>query len=423
MIRYISSTTFSPKDHYGIDILPLSFFENADYPGSPPIECLVLYKKKTSLPAARESFLETIRHYNLFSSRLIMIDENRFALLYCTDGFQYMVLPPLDADAAHISIDDVRHMMRHVKTLPGEPLFAVTIIPVRDGLLGGISCSHAIGDAVSLMLFLYAWGCIHYGNSFSKPSTQRLFSGSPVVFDTFDSVFAPPVSDLHETIRKRVENSQETTRYHRREYFSDKRLAEMKNGATSENENYRLSNNQIINAVLLKKYHNGIMPGTDQIRLRIPINLRYIHPDVDPLYIGNAVFSAVIGFSRAEINRMSVYRIACRLKEAIAKMRNEHYVRRIVCLSKFGIRYRGDIFKTLPPYNPDTDILAANLTHVNDLESLGLGDDVGRILYMGSTMQTSFTMLKEKHNRLFAEIRSRYPLESPTTTHGTAEVP
>ncbi|HPX31289.1 MAG TPA: hypothetical protein PKW92_09425, partial [Smithella sp.] len=166
-----------------------------------------------------------------------------------------------------------------------------------------------------------------------------------------------------------------------------------------------------------------IMPGTDQIRLRIPINLRYIHPDVDPLYIGNAVFSAVIGFSRAEINRMSVYRIACRLKEAIAKMRNEHYVRRIVCLSKFGIRYRGDIFKTLPPYNPDTDILAANLTHVNDLESLGLGDDVGRILYMGSTMQTSFTMLKEKHNRLFAEIRSRYPLESPKTIHGTAEVP
>ena len=102
MIRHISSTTFPPKDHYGVDILPLSFFENADYPGSPPIECLVLYKKKTSLPAARESFLETIRHYNLFSSRLIMIDENRFALLYCTDGFQYMVLPPLDADAAHI---------------------------------------------------------------------------------------------------------------------------------------------------------------------------------------------------------------------------------------------------------------------------------------------------------------------------------
>jgi hypothetical protein len=232
----------------------------------PQSNVLFFTRRKHRFRQQEKVFLKPIRHYNLFSSRLIMIDENRFALLYCTDGFQYMVLPPLDADAAHISIDDVRHMMRHVKTLPGEPLFAVTIIPVRDGLLGGISCSHAIGDAVSLMLFLYAWGCIHYGNSFSKPSTQRLFSGSPVVFDTFDSVFAPPVSDLHETIRKRVENSQETTRYHRREYFSDKRLAEMKNGQRPKMRIIACPTNQIINAVLLKKYHNAsCRHGSDQI--------------------------------------------------------------------------------------------------------------------------------------------------------------
>ncbi len=400
------------ENNYGNNILPLSIFENKDYPGSRPTEFLVFYKKKTSLSKARESLLKTIKHYNLFSSRLIMIDENKYALQYCKEGFEYHVLPFIDVASDHINIDDVMNKIKHVKTLPGEPLFAITLIPVKDGILGGISCSHAVGDATSLMLFMFAWGCIHYGHNFPMPSNQRLFKGQPVCFDTIDRAFIPPLSELNDEIQNRVKNLNCWKTYYKREYFTEKLLDEIKNKAKSENENYVISHNQIINALILKKYHEEIMPDTDKVRLRIPINLRYIHPDVDSSYMGNAVFSSVIEFEKNEVKKMSEYQIAYRIKQSISKMRNENYVKKIAYLSKYGVEYQGDIFKTLPPYNINTDILSANLTHVNNLESLGLGSDLGNIIFMSSTMQTSFAILKEKKDMIFVEIQSRYPFKT-----------
>jgi len=56
--------------------------------------------------------------------------------------------------------------MVHVKTLPGEPLFAITVIPVTHGRFVGISCSDAIADFVSLIIFCFAWKCVIEGNDF-----------------------------------------------------------------------------------------------------------------------------------------------------------------------------------------------------------------------------------------------------------------
>lgn len=400
------------ENNYGKNILPLSIFENKDYPGSRPTEFLVFYKKKTSLTKAGESLFKTIEHYNLFSSRLIMIDENKYALQYCKEGFEYHVLPSMDVASEDINIDDVRNKIKHVQTLPGEPLFAITLIPIKDGILGGISCSHAVGDVSSLMLFMFAWGCMHYGHDFPMPSNQRLFKGEPVRFDTIDRAFIPRLSELNDEIQNRVKNFNRWKTYYKRECFTETLLDEIKNKAKSENENYVISDNQIINALLLKKYHEEIIPDTDKVRLRIPINLRYIHPDIDSLYMGNAVFSSVIEFEKNEIKTMSEYQIAYRIKQSIAKMRNEDYVKKIAYLSEYGIEYQDDIFKTLSPYNLNTDILSANLTHINDLESLGLGSDIGKILFMSSTMQTSFTILKEKKGMIFVEIQSRYPFKA-----------
>ncbi len=400
------------KDNYGKNILPLSIFENKDYPGSRPTELLIFYKKKASLSEARESLFKTIEHYNLFSSRLIMIDENKYALQYCREGFEYHVLPSIDVASDEINIDDVKNKIKHVQTLPGEPLFAITLIPIKDGILGGLSCSHAVGDVTSLMLFMFAWGCMHYGHDFPMPSNQRLFKGEPVRFETIDRAFIPPLSELNDEIQNRVKKTSDWKTYYKRESFTETLLEGMKNKAKSENENYVISNNQIINSILLKKYHEEIMPDTDNVRLRIPVNLRYIHPDIDASYIGNAVFSSVVEFEKNEIKKMSEYQIAYRIKQSIARMRNENYVKKIAYLSEYGIEYQGDIFKTLPPYNINTDILSANLTHVNDLESLGLGSDIGNIIFMSSTMQTIFTMLKEKKGMIFVEIQSRYPFKA-----------
>ncbi|MBN1363220.1 MAG: hypothetical protein JW976_00295 [Syntrophaceae bacterium] len=399
------------EENFGKNILPLSAVENKYLPGTGPIEVLLFYKKNTSISKLEESLFRAIQYYNLFSSRLIMIGQDKFALQYCRDGVVISVLHPVDMNFDNINIDDIKRMMIHVKTLPGEPLFAVTGIPIKDGVLGAVSCSHAVCDGISLMLFLYVWNCIIEDKSFPFPSTQRLFKGNPVSSDKISKIFTPLLSELSSEIQERVQRGTSIKTYTKTEYFTDEFLNEMKNKAKSENGNYTISNNQIMNAFLIKKYHHNIMPDADKIIIRIPVDLRNINPDIDMFYIGYAVFNSLTEFNKEEIDKMSIPQIAYRLKESINNVRNESFVKEISYLSKYGVEIKADILEKCPPYNVDTDIVSVNLTHLNDIESLFLSPGAGRILYIGvASVKTNFAILKEKNGRMFAQITSRYPL-------------
>ncbi len=395
------------EENIGKTILPLSIFQNEYIPGSEPLELVFFWKRESTISEAKDSFFKTVKYYNLFSSRLIMTDDNKFALQYCTDGIEFNFLPQLNAHSDSIHIDDIKKMMVHVKTLPGEPLFALTVIPVIGGRFVGISCSDAVADFVSLIVFCYAWKCIIEGNAFPLPSSQRLFTGQPVSSDKISKALIPSLTELNVKIQNRVKSSNIKT-YSKREYFSDEFFDDVKHKARSENEKYIISNNQIITAFLLKKYYDQVLPGTDRIVLRNPVDLREVHPDIDPLYIGNAFFDNTTEFTKDEIYRMSIPQIAHRLKESVNHTRNEHYIKAILYLSPYGIELKANIISNYSFYNVDTDIVSSNLIHLNDPQSLGLSSNLVNILYI-SASPTSFIMLKEKNGSTFAQITSRYP--------------
>jgi len=398
------------EENYGKSILPLSILDNEYYPGTSPLEIIFFWNRESSYSEAEESFLKTIEQYNLFSSRLIMIDDNKFALQYCTDGFKLDFLPPIDATIDRINIEDYKKMMVDFKTLPGEPLFAVTAMAVKGGGLAGVRCSHATGDAFSLILFCFAWKCAMEGLDIPLPSKQRLFKGNPAGSGKIDKVFTPPLSEMSSQIINRVKRGINAKKYLKREYFTDKFFSEIKNKAKSENGKYIISNNQIMTAWLLKKYHDRILPGIKKIRIRTPMNLREIHPDIDLMYLGNAYIDSLTEFTSDEIGQMTIQEIAYRLKESIDNSKNESFIKKISYLSDYGIEFRADSFKNFPVYNVETDIVSTNLTHLTDPEALGLSSNLVRVLHMNSTVPTSFIILKEKSGEVFAQITSRYPL-------------
>jgi len=165
-------------------------------------------------------------------------------------------------------------------------------------------------------------------------------------------------------------------------------------------------------AFLLKKYHDQVLPDTDRIRIKIPIDLREIYPGIDSMYIGNAVFDNFTEFTKDEINKKSIYEIAYCLKKSVINARNENYIKEISYLSEYGITFKEELFKTRPAFaNMDTDIVSSNMAHMNDLGALGIGEDKGHFVYIGIPTQTSFVMLKEKSGQIWAQITSRYPLE------------
>ena len=77
----------------------------------------------------------------------------------------------------------------------------------------------------------------------------------------------------------------------------------------------------------------------------------------------------------------------------------------------YEIEIKTGLFKNDPPGNMDADILSSNLTHLTDLEAMGVGSDVGSVLSISlAYYKTNFIILKEKSGRIFAEITSMYPL-------------
>jgi len=396
------------KENYGKNILPLSLLQNEYVLGTEPLEILFFWNKESTFLETKESIFRAVRHYNIFSSRLIQTGQNKFALQYCKDGFKFNFLPFIDDTFDNINIEDIKKKLVKVKTLPGESLFAVTVIPVKGGRFVGISCSDAVADVFALILLCFAWKSIIERKRFLRPSPQRLFKGKPADFDKTDKTFIPSLSELSNAIQKRVRISS-VKKYTKREYFTDELLNELQLTAKSKNEKCIISRSQIITSLLLKKYHDIISPDAESVVLRNPINLREVHPDVDPMYIGNAFFDNTTRYSRDEIERMSIYEIAYRLNESISNVGNEEHLKKISYLSDYGIEFKKEVIKNYSLYNMDTDIVSSNLIALNDPESLGISSNLVNILNINAS-PTSFVILKEKDGRIFAQITSIYPL-------------
>ncbi len=400
------------ENNAGKNILPLSIIENEELIGSKPIEIIVFYKKKKAISELKECLLQTIEYYNLFSSRLIKIGHHQYALQFASDGFTVNILPPVEAPVAKLPIDDIRQSMVHVKTLPGEPLFAVTGFSTQDGTVGAVSCSHAVADGISFFLFLFAWVSIIDGNPFSRPSKQRQFTGSALNSVHIDKMFKPSLSKLSNVIQNRIHYENNIKTYRHTDYFTCEFLNDIKKHAKRGNGDDCISNNQIINAVLMKKYHQHLLPDTRKIVMRNPVNLRDVHPDIDPLYIGNAYLDCTTEFTKDEVENLSVYDIARRLKESIHNAKNENFVKDMAYLSKYGIEFKSDIFNHYSPDNIKTDIVSSNIAHLHDLESMGMGSNILDILHVDSAVQTGFVILKENSRLILVQTTGMYPFES-----------
>ncbi|HQC64710.1 MAG TPA: HAD hydrolase-like protein, partial [Anaerolineaceae bacterium] len=149
-------------------------------------------------------------------------------------------------------------------------------------------------------------------------------------------------------------------------------------------EKYEISDNQIMVSCLLKKYHRHILPDTDKVRLRHPVNLREIHPDIDPMYIGNAFFFSWTEFTKDEIDQLSIYEIAYRLKESIRSARDQNFIQDISYVSKYGIEFKPDMFNHYNATDMDTDILSgisSGLETVLVLSGVTSREDIDKYSY------------------------------------------
>ena len=188
-----------------------------------------------------------------------------------------------------------------VRGLPGDPLLLGSLTPTTEGCVIGLSVSHIVADGMTIFIFFAIWTALMSGKKPPKPSDQRSFEQSRIV-KNFRPLRVPLATrvqsrnDMYSTL------NQEYTFLSLPDSLTTKLLTEV--GPESP------ALNHIVAAHLLRRFEPNILPDSEILRLRIPIDMRNLHPSIDPLYLGNAFFDAVIAFSRNELGEQSLSALA-----------------------------------------------------------------------------------------------------------------
>jgi len=198
-------------------------------------------------------------------------------------------LTPMDKNFADVNIEDIKKKVVKVKHYPDEPLLSLTVIKLKDGSVGRSQLFTCRLRRHYVYPVPFSLGMFHRRHPTFATVSSKIIKGKPISSDKIDKVFIPSLSELSDEIKERLKSVDEKI-YTKREYFPDELLDDIKKKAKLENEKYNISNNQIMNALILKNYYKQMLPGADKIRLRTPINLRDVHPDIDSMVSWQCVF-------------------------------------------------------------------------------------------------------------------------------------
>ncbi|KAE9605645.1 putative quinate O-hydroxycinnamoyltransferase [Lupinus albus] len=175
-----------------------------------------------------------------------------------------------------------------------QPLLAVQITELVDGIFIGISMNHVVADGKSLWHFINSWAEISRGcEVVSKlPSLERWFlhpNRCPIRF---------PFNE-----EDQMENSEDCTYYQRIFHFTKEKIAEIKSKANAEAGTNKISSLQALLTHLWRTViHNQQLDPEKECIYVFMIDVRgRIVPPLPDNYFGNALAFGIIGMKGGEL--------------------------------------------------------------------------------------------------------------------------
>jgi hypothetical protein len=137
-------------------------------------------------------------------------------------------------------------------------------------------------DAFSLFESLNVWTDCLAGRPFNWPSPQRRFSSS--------DNYGPRRSGEAPGWKERLKATQGTARKYTIIRFSADDLDRIRREHSTGS--FTANTNEALTAHLFRQFWQSFVEGGAAPRIRVPINMRGIHPKISDRYIGNAIFHA-----------------------------------------------------------------------------------------------------------------------------------
>jgi hypothetical protein len=246
--------------------------------------------------------------------------------------------------------EDVPLFVRGLTTETENPVLTVTLTPVTNGAVLGVSWSHAVGDMYSYYLFHAYWN-----------EQMRL----AVIADTAHGQrSARPVIVSAASPRSRMEDPLEgegrargTKGYWEIIGFDRDELEALR--ADLEKDGTVPSLNEALTAYIVHRFGFKLMGRRSGLRLRVPVNVRGAHPLVPEDYIGNAIIEALVPLDELTDTPAAARATAHRIRETVRAARVPRNIESTIAVDERGIRL---LKNDLPVYDRNTDILSTNLS-------------------------------------------------------------
>jgi hypothetical protein len=137
-----------------------------------------------------------------------------------------------------------------------------------------------------------------------------------------------------------------------------------------------ITRNHLVVAHLLKEHALEMVPRLPQIRLRLPVDIRGLHPRAPRDYIGNAFVDALATFARADLETRSVAELAGPIAEAIARVRDPATLDERLSWTSSGLAQRAPRGE---PIAPGSDVVCSNLVKLGDILQVGAAFGTGSV--------------------------------------------
>lgn len=350
--------------------------------GSQPITFGFYYPKNLDPYLLQKALNEALNYFPILRSRLVKFSKTDYEFCLSDDGLTFQVF---DSNATFEESKSIEKFIMPVSTIEENPLTKITLTQTPKGSFLAVSISHALVDGFSFFYFISSWARICRGESvIIKPSLDRA-AFSSLLKNNKKMITS---SDIYKDCGlfygdKRI-NRQGGSIHEERTFISKDTIRDYSKEIKSEH-NISLSENDIITALLWKKYIPSWTKENDnpETYVTCPIDLRRVLSDFPRNYFGCSICFTTAAIDLRSLKRVSIGDLAILVRYSVNKARN-HYVARFLQTLESLRKQKGlEAMEKIHLRHPKHGLIVTNLTRlpINELD-FGSGTPADFLTYV-----------------------------------------
>jgi hypothetical protein len=288
--------------------------------GSEPFDLVIVSPGVPDVTRAADCLRAALKHVPQYASRIARFEQDT-ALVFDPSAPEFQLNPCLGLGWQEVTDRHIGLLAASVESRPGGHTAAMAMTPLQDGYAVCLTASHVVGDARSFVTLLRTWLHTYLGASLPAVSNQRAFK-----LEAHDLAPIDPRRSERASI-----GGQEAAKGAKQE--SLRLSAEVLRQMMSQVGG---SLHQAATVLLLRAFSDRLFATQRTVRLRVPVDVRGVLPELSDHYIGNAFLDAFVEITRDDVDGPPS-RIADMQREAIARVKGASGASQLLRLGPDGL--------------------------------------------------------------------------------------